>query len=77
VKILVLIPAPPPEPSALWLESFRTHLMQLRPGMPHGNSRRCALLAYPGTWLLDAEEAAELWLAAIEASVHERLQKGP
>jgi len=64
---LILIPEPPRFPATRWLCEFASHVMAAQPGLRFGDAMRCAMLAHQGTWLLDPEEAAELWLAAIQA----------
>lgn len=62
-----LVPDPPAVPSMRWLCEFASTMMMLRPALPFDDAMRCALLAHRGSWLLEAREAAELWLAAIDA----------
>ena len=66
-----LIPDPPKRPSREWLLAFSDELMFLQPGLPADNAMRCAMLAHAGTWLLDPEEAAQWWLAAIGAAARD------
>ena len=63
-----LIPDVPTVVPPAWIEGFRHRIVELRPSLPSDNALRCALLAYPGTWLLQAEEAAEWWLSAMDAA---------
>lgn len=69
-----LIPKTPEVPAGDWLDAFSSTLMHLKPGLPADNANRCAALAYPGTWLLEPEEAAQLWLAALEHAVRATLR---
>ena len=63
-----LIPDVPRVVPPAWIEGFMRRIVGLRPSLQPDNALRCALLAYPGTWLLEADEAAEWWLAAIDAA---------
>jgi hypothetical protein len=69
--VMNLIPAPPKTPSVAWLYAFAKELMRLNPHLPEDNAIRCAVLAHPGTWLLEPQEAADWWLAAVNAAARE------
>ena len=68
-----MIPQPPIVPCSDWLSGFARTLIALRPGLAHDNAVRCAVLAHPQAWLLEPEEAARLWVAAIEATARDAL----
>ena len=51
-----------------WIKGFARRIVELLPSLPNDNALRCALLAYPATWLLESDEAAEWWVAAIDAA---------
>lgn len=63
-----LIPDVPAAVPPAWIEGFIRRIVESRPSLPRDNALRCALLAYPGTWLLEAGEAADWWLEAIDAA---------
>jgi hypothetical protein len=63
-----LIPDPPPGPSPQWAGAFAAWLIDLKPYLSWDAAIRCAALAHNATWLLEPEEAAEWWVAAIEAA---------
>ena len=73
---MILIPPAPTVSSPEWLRAFGARLLMLRPGLQKHNAEFCAVLAYPGAWLLEPDEAAELWLAAMEAAAREQALKG-
>lgn len=73
---MILIPPAPTVSSPDWLRAFGACLLMLRPGLQAYDAEFCAVLAYPGAWLLEPDEAAELWLAAMEATAREETLKG-
>ena len=60
-----LLPEPPVITSARWLRKFAKTLMTVQPRLGLEEAIRCALLAHQGTWLLEADEAAELWMTTV------------
>lgn len=60
-----IIPTPPHAPSRAWEEAFVAETIRQLPGFSRENAHHCANLAHPWVWLLDGEEAAELWSLAI------------
>ena len=73
---MILIPPVPTASSPDWLRAFGAHLLMLKPRLRTRDAEFCAVLAYPGVWLLEPDEAAELWLAAMEVAARERALKG-
>ena len=73
---MILIPIPPCVPSSDWLTKFADALQFLKPSLTFDSAMRCAMLAHTATWLLAPDEAAELWLAALEAAARERVSRG-
>ena len=74
--ILTLIPPPPAVPAARWLAAFAHALTATRPALPPATAIRFALLAHPGTWLLEPDEAVTLWVAAIDAACRDARERG-
>lgn len=71
---MMLIAPPPTERCPMWLNAFAEEMMKRKAGLPWVNAISCAHIAHDASWLLDPEEAATLWLAAINAAVHEHQQ---
>jgi len=56
-----------PAATRAWLEVFATRLAARRPDLTGDSARRCAVMAYPATCLLEPDEAVDLWLVALGA----------
>jgi beta-phosphoglucomutase-like phosphatase (HAD superfamily) len=54
-----------PAATRAWLEVFATRLAARRPELTGDSARRCALMAYPATCLLEPDEAVDLWLVSL------------
>jgi hypothetical protein len=50
-----------------WLEAFAQALQDMTPGLLDQQALYFATRAHPYTWLLDPDEAAQCWLAMVEA----------
>jgi len=63
--LLIDLMMKPPPLNREWVDGFMTCFLRLSPGASAVGALEHAVVAFESAWLLEPQEAAELWLAAL------------